>query len=114
MAVTNGDTGAQVAQVAIGKGPDAAAYDEKRALVFSSNGEGTLSVIHQDSADHYRVLETVKTQTGARTMALDPSNGHVYLVTAQFGPPPAPTAEQPHPRPAALPDSFTVLVVGTH
>jgi YVTN family beta-propeller protein len=114
MAVTNGDTGAQVAQVAIGKGPDAAAYDEKRGFVFSSNGEGTLTVIRQESADRYTVLDTVKTQTGARTMALDPSNGRVYLVTAQFGPPSAANASQPRPRPAPLPDSFTVLVVGTH
>lgn len=114
MVVTNGDTGAQVAQVPIGKGPDAAAYDEKRGLVFSSNGEGTLTVIKQESADRYRVLDNVKTQAGARTMALDPANGRVYLVTAQFGPQPAATAEQPHPRPAPLPDSFTVLVVGTH
>ena len=114
MAVTNGETGAQVAQVAIGKGPDAAAYDEKRGLVFSSNGEGTLTVIKQESADRYSVLDNLKTQAGARTMALDPSNGRVYLVTAQFGPPPAATASQPRPRPAALPDSFTVLVVGSH
>jgi YVTN family beta-propeller protein len=114
MTVTNGETGAQVAQVPIGKGPDAAAYDEKRGLVFSSNGEGTLTVVRQDSADHYSVLDTVKTQAGARTMALDPASGRAYLVTAEFGPAPAPTAEQPHPRPVPLPDSFTVLVVGTH
>jgi len=113
MAVTNAQTGAQVAQVPVGKGPDAAAYDEKRGLVFSSNGEGTLTVIRQESADHYSVVDTVKTQAGARTMALDPS-GRVYLVTAEFGPAPAATAEQPRPRPAPLPDSFTVLVVGTH
>jgi YVTN family beta-propeller protein len=113
MAVTNAQTGAQVAQVPIGKGPDAAAYDEKRGLVFSSNGEGTLTVIRQESADRYSVLDTVKTQTGARTMALDPS-GRVYLVSAEFGPAPAATAEQPHPRPVPVPDSFTVLVVGTH
>ena len=112
MAVTNGDSGAQVAQVPIGRGPDAAAYDEKRRLVFSSNGEGTLTVVHQEGADHYKVLETVKTQAGARTMALDPASGRVYLVTADFGPPPPATAEQPHPRPTPLPDSFTVLVVG--
>jgi YVTN family beta-propeller protein len=114
MVVTNGDSGAQVAQVPIGRGPDAAAYDEKRGLVFSSNGEGTLTVVHQESADHYRVLATVKTQVGARTMALDPVTGRVYLVTADFGPPPSPTPEQPHPRPTPLPDSFTVLVVGSH
>ncbi len=113
MAVTNSQTGAQVAQVPIGARPDAAGYDEKRALVFSSNGEGTLTVVHQDSADHYSVLDTVKTQAGARTMALDP-NGRVYLVTAEFGPPPEATASLPRPRPVPLPDSFTVLVVGSH
>jgi YVTN family beta-propeller protein len=113
MVVTNAQTGAQVAQVAIGRGPDAAAYDEKRGLVFSSNGEGTLTVIRQESADHYSVVDTVKTQAGARTMALDP-NGRVYLVTAEFGPAPAATPDQPRPRPVPLPDSFTVLVVGTH
>jgi YVTN family beta-propeller protein len=113
MAVTNADTGAQVAQVPIGRGPDAAAYDEKRGLVFSSNGEGSLTVVHQDSADRYSVRETVKTQTGARTMALDAASGKVYLVTAEFGPAPAPTTEQPRPRPTMVPDSFTVLVVGS-
>src|SRR5262249_15764078 len=113
MAVTNAETGAQVAQVPIGKGPDAAAYDEKRGLGFSSNGEGTLTVIRQNSADKYSGLDTVKAQGGARPMALDP-NGRVYLVTAEFAPAPAATASQPRPRPVAVPDSFTVLVVGTH
>lgn len=114
MAVTNSDTGAQVAQVPIGRGPDAAAYDEKRGLVFSSNGEGTLTVVKQESADKYSVADTVKTQAGARTMALDPATGRVYLVTAEFGPAPAPTASQPRQRPTVVPDSFTVLVVGSH
>ncbi|HTY93053.1 MAG TPA: YncE family protein [Steroidobacteraceae bacterium] len=114
MAVTNADTGAQVARVPIGRGPDAAAYDPQRALVYSSNGDGTLTVIHQDSADQYRVIDTVKTQAGARTMALDPATGKAYLVSAEFGPAPAPTADQPRPRPAMLPDSFTVLVVAPH
>ncbi|HEY1899496.1 MAG TPA: hypothetical protein VGG49_06875 [Steroidobacteraceae bacterium] len=114
MVITNGETGAQVAQVPIGKGPDAAAYDARRGLVFSSNGEGTLTVVRQKSADHYSVLDTVQTQAGARTMALDPDNGRVYLVTAEFGPMPAPTAAQPRQRPVQVPGSFTVLVVGTH
>jgi YVTN family beta-propeller protein len=114
MAVTNSDTGAQVAQVPIGKGPDAAGYDEKRGLVFSSNGEGTLTVVKQESPDRYSVLDTVKTQAGARTMALDSATGRVYLVTAQFGPAPAATPEQPRPRPTVVPDSFTVLVVASH
>ncbi|HEV2701995.1 MAG TPA: hypothetical protein VGV09_10220 [Steroidobacteraceae bacterium] len=114
MAVTNSETGAQVARVPIGRGPDAAAYDDKRGLVFSSNGEGTLTVVKQESADHYSVADTVKTQAGARTMALDPATGRVYLATAEFAPAPAPSASQPRQRPTMVPDSFTVLVVSAH
>ncbi|HSY95150.1 MAG TPA: hypothetical protein VK793_05995, partial [Steroidobacteraceae bacterium] len=112
MAITDADSGKQVARVPVGEGPDAAAFDSKRGLVFSSNGEGTLTVVRQESADRYSVQATVPTQRGARTMALDPTSGKVYAVTSDFGPPPAPTAEQPHPRPALVPDTFTVLVVG--
>ena len=114
MAVTDAVNGKQVALVPIGEHPDAAGYDEKRGLVYSSNGEGTLSVVRQDSADRYSVVQSVPTQRGARTMALDAATGKVYLVTADFGPAPPATAEQPHPRPALLPDSFVVLVVGEH
>jgi YVTN family beta-propeller protein len=112
MAVTDATNGKQVALVPIGEHPDAAAYDKKRGVVYSSNGEGSLSVIHQDSANHYSLVETVPTQRGARTMALDAVSGTVYLVTADFGPAPAATPEQPHPRPAPIADSFVVLVVG--
>lgn len=112
MAVTDAETGKQVGRVKIGEGPDAAAFDSERGIALSSNGEGTLTVIHQESPDTYRVLENVATQRGARTMAFDPVRNRVYLVTADFGPAPAPTAEQPHPRPAPISDSFTVLVVG--
>jgi hypothetical protein len=103
-----------VAQVTIGEGPDAAAFDAKHHLVFSSNGEGTLTVVRPESADRYRVLSTVKTQRGARTMAVDSQSGKIYLVTSDFDPPPAATPEQPHPRPMPTPGTFTVLVVGTH
>jgi YVTN family beta-propeller protein len=112
MAVTDAVSGKQVALVPIGEHPDAAAYDEKRATAYSSNGEGTLSVVHQDTADHYSVTDTLSTQRGARTMALDGKTGKIYLVTSDFGPAPAPTAAQPHPRPTMIPDSFVVLVVG--
>jgi YVTN family beta-propeller protein len=113
MAITDAQTGKQVARMSIGEGPDAAAFDATRKLALSSNGEGTLTVIKQDSADAYRVAGTVKTQRGARTMALDPASGRVYLATADFGPAPLATAEQPHPRPVPVPGSFTLLVVGT-
>jgi YVTN family beta-propeller protein len=114
MAVTDSANGRQVALVPIGEHPDAAAYDEKRKLVFSSNGEGTLSIIRQEHADKYTVADTLPTQRGARTMALDGTTGKIYLVTADFGPPPAATAEQPRPRPTIVPDTFVVLVVGEH
>jgi len=112
MTVLDSATGELLATVPIGKRPDAAAFDPETRLVFSSNGEGTLTVVHQDSPDKYTVLQTVPTAVGARTLALDPKSHTIYLVTAKFGPPPAPTAEQPRPRPTMLPGSFEVLVVG--
>jgi YVTN family beta-propeller protein len=113
MVVTDSQSGKQVASIPIGAAPDAAAYDARRRLVYSSNGEGTLTVIHQDSPDRYKVVQTLATKRGARTMALDPDTGKVYLVTADFGPAPAPTDAQPKPRPAPLAGSFVVLAVGT-
>ncbi len=113
MAITDADSGKPVARVPIGKGPDAAAFDAARGLAFSSNGEGTLTVVRQDTADRYEVQANVPTQRGARTMALDPASGRIYLVSADFAAPPAATPEQPHPRPIPVPDSFVVLVVGT-
>jgi YVTN family beta-propeller protein len=114
MAVTDSRSGKQTALVPIGEHPDAAGYDKKRGVAYSSNGDGTLSVVRQDGADRYSVLQTLPTQRGARTMALDEATGKVYLVSADFGATPAATAEQPHPRPALVPDSFVVLVVGEH
>ncbi len=113
MAVTDADSGKQVASVAIGNGPDAAAFDIGFNLVFSSNGEdGSLSVIHEDTPDHYRVVANVPTQASARTMALDPVAHRIYTVAAQFEPLPAATAAQPHSRSSVIDGSFTVLVVG--
>jgi DNA-binding beta-propeller fold protein YncE len=114
MAVTDALTGKPVARVPIGEGPDAAAFDPARKLVFVSNGEGTLTVVRQRSADRYEVVATVPTQRGARTMALDAESGTVYLVTAELGPPTLPTVEHPHPRPTPVPGSFTILAVGSH
>lgn len=111
MTVLDAASGKMVATVAIGKHPDAAAFDPETQLVFSSNGDGTLTVVHEDSADKYTVVQTVPTALGARTLALDPKSHKIYLITAKFGATPAPTAEQPHPRPAIIPGSFEVLVV---
>lgn len=111
MVVVNSDNGKVVTTLPIGAGPDAAGFDPGTELAFSSNGEGTLTVIHEDTPDKFTVLENVPTQARARTMALDTKNHQVYLVTAEFGAAPAPTAQQPRPRPPMLPNSFTLLVV---
>jgi YVTN family beta-propeller protein len=111
MAVTDSVSGRQVARIAIGEGPDAAAFDADLGFVFSSNGaDGTLTVIHQETPDTYRVVATVQTQKSARTMVLDPVTHRIYLAAARLGPTPAPTEEQPHPRPSIVPDSFVILV----
>ncbi len=109
MAVLNADTGEQLASPDIGGGPDAAVFSARYQLAFSSNGQGTLTVI--DAAHGYAPLETLATRRGARTMAYDEATDRLFLVTAQFGPPREPTPQLPHPRPPALPDTFEVLVV---
>jgi YVTN family beta-propeller protein len=111
MAVVDANTGKTVANPAIGDGPDATRYDAKRKLAFSSNGGGTLTIVDA-SKPTYPVLQNLDTQKGARTMTLDWVTGRIYLATAQFGERPAPTAANPHPRPAIVPGSFTILVVG--
>jgi YVTN family beta-propeller protein len=111
MAVVNADSGQVIATVAIGDGPDAAAYDPGSKLVFSSNGSGTLTVVGQSSPDKYSVLENVPTERSARTMTLDTKTHKIYLSAAQLGATPDATADNPHPRPKIVPDSFHILVV---
>jgi DNA-binding beta-propeller fold protein YncE len=111
MIVTDSATGKRLALPDIGEGPDATAYYPANKLAFSSDGGGTLTVIDA-SKPSYPVLQTLPTTRGARTMAFDPSTGKVFLVTADFGPPPAATADNPHPWPTVVPGSFRVLVVG--
>jgi YVTN family beta-propeller protein len=110
MAVTDYLSGKVLATPSIGDSPDAAGFDAKNGLAFSSNGDGTLTVI--DAKDpSYKVVQTVATQKGARTMSFDAGNGRVYLVTAEMGPRPAPTEPNPRPRPPVLPGSFQILVL---
>jgi DNA-binding beta-propeller fold protein YncE len=111
MAVTDSLSGKQVARVVIGRGPDDAAFDSDLGLVFSSNGlDGTLTVIHEETPDEYRVAATVTTQVSARTMVLDPATHKIFLAAANLGAAPPPTEETPHPRPSIVPDSFAILV----
>jgi len=112
MAVVDADTGKVLATPPIGEGVDATAYDDDMHLAFASCGEGVLTIVKEESPDKFSVAETVPTQQGARTMALDSRTHNAYVVTANFGVPPAPTPDNPHPRRSIVPDTFVVLVAG--
>ncbi len=104
--VLDAESGKVVSTPAIGNGCDGTAYDPELHYVYSSNGEGTLTVIKEVSKDKFEVIENVPTKRGARTLAVDPATNTVYLPTADFG---APVAGQR--RPPMIPGSFQVLVV---
>jgi hypothetical protein len=111
MMVVDATSGHPVADLPIGGHPDAAAFDPALKLAFSSNGaSGTMTVVHEDDADHYSVVQNVQTLEGAKTMALDPQAHRVYLVSSKFGPAEAATANNPLPRPTVIPGTFEVLV----
>jgi YVTN family beta-propeller protein len=111
MAIVDSVTGKVVGTADIGARADAAAYDARHALVFSSNGDGSLTILSQVSADRYEPMQTLSTRVGARAMALDAVTGTLYLVTADFAPA-TPTALDPKPRPSIVPNTFVVLQVG--
>jgi DNA-binding beta-propeller fold protein YncE len=111
MVVVNADTGKVVTTLPIGAGTDAAGFDSETGFAFSSNGEGTLTIVHEDSADKFSVVDTVPTQARARTMAVDNKTHQVFTVTAEFGPPPAATTQQPRPRAPMIPGTFTLLTL---
>jgi hypothetical protein len=112
MTFVDGNTGKVIGTVPIGQGVDANRFDPGTGFAFASCGDGTLTVAHEDAPDKFSLVEKITTQRGARTMALDRSNHNVYLVTAEYGPTPAATTENPHPRPPTVPDTFTLLVFG--
>jgi DNA-binding beta-propeller fold protein YncE len=85
MAVMNADTGQVITTLPIGDHVDATAFDPDSRLIFNSNGEGTITVIHQDSPDKYSVVESVKTLPRTKTMALDPKTHQLFLSTAEAG-----------------------------
>jgi DNA-binding beta-propeller fold protein YncE len=110
MTFVDGRNGKILGTVPIGQGVDANRFDAATGLAFASCGDGTLTIAHEDAAGKFSLVEKLETQRGARTMALDLSTHEIFLVTAEFGPAPAPTAEHPRPRPAILPGTFTLLV----
>jgi len=110
MTFVDGNTGKVLDTVPIGQGVDANRFDPVTGYAFASCGDGTITIAHEDSPTKFSLVEMIQTQRGARTMALDYANHNVYTVTADFGPPPAPTADRPHPRPSIIPDTFVLLV----
>ena len=113
MAVTDIDSGKIVATPAICDGVDATWFDSGTGYALNSCGDGTLSVVHQDSKDKYSAVEMVKTQRGARTMALDPKTHSVYLSVADFEPlPPAAEGGKTRRRPKLVPGTFGLLEFG--
>jgi YVTN family beta-propeller protein len=102
MVVLDADSGKVLGSSAIGKGTDGAGFDPDTGFAFSSNAEGTLTIVRDDGKGNYEVAETVKTQAGAKTMTLDPKSHRVFVATAK---------PKPGERRVYEPDSFTVLVV---
>jgi DNA-binding beta-propeller fold protein YncE len=106
MLMIDSTNGHVVSQVPIGTGVDANWFDAKTALAFSSNGDGTVTIAHEDKPDTLRVVQTLQTRRGARTMALDPSTHRIYLAATEYEPQPAGSTE----RPKAKAGAFRVLV----
>jgi hypothetical protein len=105
MAISDGDAGKVITTVPIGGRVDANRFDAGTGDAFSSNGDGTLTVVHEDGPDKFTEVGTVQTVVGARTMALDPTTHTIYLVTAKFLP------AEGNQRPKPVPGSFTLVVV---
>jgi YVTN family beta-propeller protein len=108
LVVLNAENGKQVDAIKIGDGCDGVAFDNKKKLIYTSNGEGTISVISEITPDKYLFIGNYNTKRGARTIALDEAKGEIFLPTADFEPPTTTGG-----RPRMIPGSFQVLVVRT-
>jgi WD40 repeat protein len=113
MVMMDSTNGKVVASVPIGQGVDATKFDRGMQLAFCSCGDGTVTIAHEDSPDKLTVVQTLKTEPRARTMALDPKTHKIYLASAKFGAVSAQPAGGKKGRPSAVPGSFKVLVYGT-
>lgn len=109
MVVLDSQTGKVLAEVPTGSGTDGAVFDTSTGSAISSNGEGTLTVVKEVKPGQYEAVQTVTTMRGARTITIDPKTNHIFVTTAEYGPAPAATTENPRPRPAVKPGTFMVL-----
>jgi len=106
LGVINADNGKVVTKMPIGSNVDSASFDPETKLIFFPDGDGKVTIIHEDSADKYSLVENTETQKGARTIALDLKSHKIFLPTAQYG------GTQENGRPRVLPGTFTVLILG--
>ncbi len=113
LVMMNSANGEVLATAPIGGGVDATFFDPGTGLIFSSNGEGSVTVLREDPPGKLAVVQTLATERGARTMALDPRTHRIYLASARFEPAPEPAPGAPRPRPTLVPGSFKVLVFGS-
>jgi len=111
LAILDSDSGKMLGTVPIGPDPDGAAFDRRSGRIFTSNQDGTLSVVGESSPGNYALQQTVQTAPGARTIALDDKTGRLFLPAGRFGAAPAPTPAEPEPRARLIPESFAVIVV---
>jgi hypothetical protein len=96
----------------IGDRVDTNIFDPESGMVAASTREGTIHIFHEDSPDKLSLVETVKTELGAKTMGFDPKTHNLLVDTSDFDPPAAPTAKQPNPQPRAIPGTFHLLIYG--
>jgi DNA-binding beta-propeller fold protein YncE len=111
MVIVNARDGKIITTLPIGEGCDGVMFDPSSKRAYSSNGEGTVTVVQEGMDDHFTVLETIKTQPGARTLTIDKAQRKLYLPTAEYEQAPAATADNPRPRRTVKPGSFVVLEV---
>ena len=113
MVMMNADTGKIIATLPLDGASDGAVFNPKTMEVFSSAGNGKMTVIKEKSPTSFEVEQTVETMVSAKTLTFDAKTGHVLLIGAEYGPPPTPAAAGGRPaRGPMVPDSFTILVVG--
>ena len=112
LAIMNVDSGKIVQTFPIGAGVDTNIYEPSTGMLFVAAREGTLHVYHEGSPDNFSMVETVKTEFGARNMALDPKTHQLFIDTADFTPAAEPTTEQSHPQPTPVSGTFRLLVYG--
>jgi DNA-binding beta-propeller fold protein YncE len=112
MTIVDTTAGTVIATMPIGANVDGNGFDAGTGLAFSANGDGTLTVVRETSPGNFEVVETVTTQRGSRTMAIDPQTHNIYLPAAQFTPPRESAQTGSKPRPVMVKGSFEVLVVG--